>query len=113
MLTKKIVAKNNKKAIERPGLVGPMGETLMMDMDPLTGADVWSVDSSSPSEAEVGRGVKKQRMSSLKVASKMYKRAWEHFVTIIEVHRTTTDMESTPERGRNHVPNGRHAKHQL
>lgn len=33
------VEKQKRRAIEEPSLVGPMGETLMMDVDLLTGAN--------------------------------------------------------------------------
>ena len=66
----------------------------MMDMDPLTRAVVWRIDSNFSLEAEVGKGVRKQRRTSFKVTSKMCKRARENFVTIIEVHRATTSMRA-------------------
>lgn len=89
---KRVVAKHKKKAMENPGLVGPMGEKLVTDVDPLSDTLVWRIDSSSSFEVEMGEGVKKRRNSSFEAASKMYKRAKKHIVALIEVHRTTTSM---------------------
>lgn len=77
-----LVMKNKKKAMERPGLVGPLGEMFVVDVDPLSDAIVWRIDSSSSSEAEVGKGRKRQKRSSFEAANKMYKRAKEHFAAL-------------------------------
>ena len=88
---KSVVAKHKKKAMERPGLVGPMGEMLVMDVDPASEKVVYRVDSAS-SEAEVRKRVKERRRNSLVAASKICKRAKEHFVAIGELRRMTTSM---------------------
>lgn len=54
----------------------------MMDVDSFTGANVWRGDSIWSSDFEVGKGSKKQKLSSFEVASKTYKRGKEHFVSI-------------------------------
>lgn len=78
--------------MERPDLVGPMGEILMMDVDPLSDTIMWRVDNCSSSEAELGKEVKKQRSSSFEAASKMYKLAKKHLVAFIKVRRTRTSV---------------------
>ncbi len=98
------VEKQKRRAIEEPSLVGPMGETLMMDVDLLTGANAWRGESSSSSELKVGNESKKERLSSFEVARKTYKRGKGHFIGIIRVHRTASSMEGY----RNHVLDGRH-----
>lgn len=85
-----IVVKHKKKAMERPGLVGPKGETLEMDADPLSDALVWRVESISSSEAEVGKVVKKRRRSNFEAVNKIYKRAKVYFVAFLERRRTTS-----------------------
>ncbi|KAF6240621.1 hypothetical protein HO173_001292 [Letharia columbiana] len=76
------IVKNKENAMERPGLVGPLGEMFVVDVDPLSDAIVWRIDSSSSSEAEVGKGRKKQKRSSFEAANKMYKRVKEHFAAL-------------------------------
>ena len=97
-----IVAKHNKKAMERPGIVGPKGELLVMEVDPLLNTLVWRVDGNSSSEAELSTGIKKRRGCCLKAASSMCKRAKNYLATFIEVHRRRTGR--TPLRGRTATP---------
>ena len=49
-----ILAKRKEKALERPGLVGPMNETLVVDMDPVTEATGFRDVSDTSSGSEVG-----------------------------------------------------------
>lgn len=49
--------RHEKKAKERPDLVGPMGEMLVMDVDPLSDTIMWRVDSGWSSEAKLGKEV--------------------------------------------------------
>lgn len=81
--------------MERPGLVGPMGEKLVTDVDPLSGTIMWRIDSNLSFEVKVGERWKKRRSSSFEAASKMYKRVKKHFVAFIEVHPTTTSMRGS------------------
>ena len=101
-----IVVKHKKKAMERPGLVGPKGETLEMDVDPLSDAFVWRVESNASSEAEVGNDVKKRRRSNFEAVNKIYKRAKVHFVAFIERCRTTSSTgKSRNDTARQDLPN--------
>ena len=87
--------KHREKAMERPGLIGPMGERLVTDVDPFSGTIVWRIDSNSSLEVEVDERVKKRRGSSFEAASKMYNRVKKHFVAFIEVHPATTSMRGS------------------
>ena len=78
--------------MERPGVVGPMDEMLVMDVDPVSEKIVYRVDSSASAEAEVRKGMKERRRSSLEAASKIYKRAKDHFDAIGESRRKTTSI---------------------
>ena len=89
-----IVVEHDEKAMERPGLVGPMGETLVMDVDPVSEEIVYRVDYSLASEGGAGIGVKMRRRRSLEAASKIYKRAKEHIGAFIELHRVAMSMRA-------------------
>lgn len=91
---KVVVVKHKKKAMERPGLVGPMGEMLVMDVDPVSEKVVYRVESRASSEAEVRKRVRERRRSSLVAASNLYNRAKEHFVAISELRRMTTSTRA-------------------
>lgn len=90
-----VVLKHQEKTIEKPGLIGPMNEMLVMDVDPFSKAIVYKVDYSSSLKAEVGRGLKQRTRSSLEAAGKIYKQAKEHLVSVVELHRTTS-MRTVP-----------------
>lgn len=80
--------------MERPGLVGPMGETLVMDVDPESEMIVYRVHSNSSPGAQTGDGAKSRRRSSLEAASKMYKQAKELLVNFIQAHRKSTSTSA-------------------
>ncbi len=87
-----VVKKRKKKAMERPGLVGPMGEMLVMDIDPVSENVVYKVVSRPSSESGVGKRVKHRRRSSLEAANKMYKRLKKHLFAF-ERKRTSSEVE--------------------
>ena len=64
-----------------------------MDVDPLSDALVWRVESSSSSRAKVDKRVKRRRASTFEAVNKMYKGAKMHFVALIEKRRTAGSME--------------------
>ena len=87
--------RHEKKAMERSDLVGPMGEMIVMDVDPLSDTIMWRVDGGWSSEAKLGKEVRKQGSSSFEAASMMYKLAKKHLVAFIEVRRTRTSVRSS------------------
>ncbi|CAD6569272.1 MAG: hypothetical protein ASARMPRED_002699 [Alectoria sarmentosa] len=91
------IVEHGRKAMESPDLVGPMGEILVMDVDPLSDTIMWRFDNCSSSEAELGKEVMKQRSSSFEAAGKMYKLAKKHLVAFIKARRTKTSfMKMSP-----------------
>ncbi len=90
-----VVKKRKKKAMERPGLVGPMGEMLVMDVDPVSENVVYKVVSRPPSKSRVSKTVKHRRRSSLEAASELYKRLKKHLFAF-ERKRTSSKVEPDP-----------------
>lgn len=72
--------RHRKKAIERPGLVGPKGEMLVIDTDPMSESTVYKIDEGTSSEVGRYKRWKGHRRRKIETASKMYKRAKKHFV---------------------------------
>ena len=84
--------------MERPGLVRPMDEMLVMDMNPVSEEIVYRVDSGTSSDAEVSKMLKEPRRSNLEAACKMYDKAKEYFVAFVGLRRMNGDVyENTPE----------------
>lgn len=86
--------KDDRKTMERPGLVGPMGEILVMDEDPVSGEIVYRIDNGTSSEGGVSRGVKVRRRSCPEAASKIYIRAKEHIVAFFDFHHVKWSMRA-------------------
>ena len=70
-----------EKAMEVPGLVGPMGEKL-----PVLGEIMWEIEESMPVEAEEGRESTKRKRRLTEVATEIYKQARGCCRAYIEKH---------------------------
>lgn len=86
--------KDDKTTMERPGLVGLMGEILVTDEDPVSEKIVSRIDNGTSSEGGVTRGVKVRRRSCLEAASKMHIRAKEHIVAFCDFQHVTMSMRA-------------------
>ena len=84
--------RHDENTMERPNLVGPMGEVLMMDEDPVSEEIVYRIDNGTSSEGGVSRGVNVRRRSCIEAASKIYIRAKEHIVAFFDLHHVTMSM---------------------
>lgn len=86
--------KDDRTTMERPGLVGPMGEILVTDEDPVSEKIVYRIDNGTSSEGGVDRGVKVRRRSGLEAASKIHIRAKGHIVAFCDFHHVTMSMRA-------------------
>lgn len=86
--------KNDKRTMERPGIVGPMGEILVTDEDPVSEKIVYRIANGTSSKGGVKRGVKVRRRSCLEAASKIHIRAKGHIVAFCDFHHVTMSMRA-------------------
>lgn len=99
--------RHDKKTLERPDLVGPLDEVLVMDEDVVSEEIVYRIDNGTSSEDGVSRGVNVRRRSCIEAASMIYIRAKEHIVAFFDLHHVTMSMRVPWNNGRNHRSNER------
>ena len=80
--------------MERPGLVGPKGEMLVMDVDPVSERVVYRVDDGRPSQSGIYTWMKRKRRSGCEAAIKMCKVFKERVVNFFDLSRMTNASRS-------------------
>ena len=84
-----VVAMFNEMAFERPGFIGPMGEMLLTDVDPVSERIVYRIASRTSFRSKVAKRMKEKRRRSLEAVTKIYKRVKEQFVPFGDLCRMT------------------------
>ena len=89
-----IVVDRHDGTMERPGVVGPRGEMLVMDVDPVSNNVLYRVVDGRASQSRIYTWMEKKRRNSCEAASKMYKGFKERVVNFFELSRMTISSRS-------------------
>ena len=87
-----LVVKSDEKTMERPGLVGPKGEELVINVDPVSGETVYKVEYRVSFQSELRAWTRRKRRSSVEAASKIYKSFEERVVNVLEWSLSSTSL---------------------